>query len=107
MTPGTFDYLFEKAGNTDTVLCARIQPRAARSELAGSFGGRLKIRVNSPPVEGEANRECIELLAKTLGVSKSEIRLLRGERSRDKTFLISRPIDFVRERIRTACPGCS
>jgi uncharacterized protein (TIGR00251 family) len=101
MTPETFDYLSEKAG--DTVLCAHIQPRAAKSELCGTFGGRLKIRVNSPPVEGEANRECIDLLAKTLGVSKSEIRLLRGERSRDKTFVISRPIGFVREKFKAGC----
>ena len=96
MAPGTYTFLSEKAG--ETVLCAYIQPRAARSEFSGTFRGRLKIRISSPPVEGEANRACIELLAKTLGVSKSEIRLLRGERSREKTFLISRPIGFVSEK---------
>jgi len=60
------------------------------------------MRVNSPPVEGEANRECIELLCRALGVSRSEIKLLRGEKSREKTFLISRPIGFVSEKFREA-----
>ncbi len=96
----TFVYLSEKAG--DTVLCAYIQPRAARSEFSGTFRGRLKIRVSSPPVEGEANRECVHLLAKTLGVAKSEIRLVKGDRSREKTFVISRSIEFVREKFREA-----
>ena len=84
------------------MLCAYIQPRAARSEFSGIFRGRLKMRIGSPPVEGEANRECINLLAKTLRVARSEIRLLRGERSREKTFVISRPIGFVIEKFREA-----
>ena len=98
MRPETLVYLSEKAG--DTLLCAYIQPRAARSEFSGVFRDRLKIRICSPPVEGEANRECVNLLAKTLGVSKSEIRLVKGDRSREKTFVISRPIEFVREKFK-------
>jgi hypothetical protein len=100
MTSEAFAYLSEKEG--DTLLSAYIQPRAARSEFSGTFRGRLKIRISSPPVEGEANRECIDFLAKALGVSKSEIRLLRGDRSREKAFLISRPIGFVREKFKKA-----
>jgi hypothetical protein len=95
-----FAYLSEKAG--ETVLCVYVQPRAAKSGFSGSFRERLKIRVNSPPVEGEANRECVDLLARKLGVSKSEVRLLKGEKSREKTFVISRPIGFVREKLKEA-----
>ena len=95
-----FTYLSEKAGKT--VLCVYVQPRAAKSEFSGSFHERLKIRISSPPVEGEANRECIGFLAAKLGVSKSEVRLLKGEKSREKTFIISRPISFVRDRLRDA-----
>ena len=84
------------------MLCAYVQPRAARSGFAGIFHGRLKMRISSPPVEGEANRECVELLAGTLGVAKSEIRLLKGERSREKTFVIARPVGFVRQKLREA-----
>ncbi len=96
-------YLSERGG--ETILIAHVQPRAARSGFSGHFGQRLKIRISSPPVEGEANRECIAFLAGVLGVSKSEIRLLRGGQSRDKTFAISRPIAFVREKLKRADPG--
>ncbi len=43
-----------------------------------------------------------DFLAKTLGVSKSEVKLVKGDRSREKTFVISRPIEFVREKFREA-----
>ncbi|MGA3115569.1 MAG: DUF167 domain-containing protein [Syntrophobacteraceae bacterium] len=102
MAPEDFAYLSEKAG--ETILCAYIQPRASRSELSGTFRERLKIRISSPPVEGEANRQCIDFLAKSLGISKSEIKLLKGGQSRAKTFVISRPIGFVREKLKEAGP---
>ena len=100
----TFEYLSEK--EEGTVLSAYVQPRAAKTGFAGTFRQRLKLRISSPPIEGEANRECVELLAGTLGVSKAEIRLLRGERSREKTFLISRPIGFVHDKLKEAGLGC-
>lgn len=103
MVAEDFAYLSEKAG--ETLLCAYIQPRASRRGFSGTFGKRLKIRISSPPVEGEANRECIDFLAKTLGVSKSEIRLLKGGQSREKTFVISRPIELVREKLKEAGLG--
>ncbi len=93
-----FSFLSEKAG--EAVLSTYIQPRAARSEFSGTFRDRLKIRISSPPVEGEANKECIAFLSKTLGVSKSEIRLIRGGQSREKTFAITRSIEYVRDKLR-------
>ncbi|HYA43252.1 MAG TPA: DUF167 domain-containing protein [Syntrophobacteraceae bacterium] len=93
-------YLSEKAG--ETLLCVYVQPRASRNEFSGTFRQRLKMRIISPPIQGEANRECIDFLAKTLGVSKSEIRLLKGGRSREKTFVISKPIAFVRKTLKEA-----
>jgi hypothetical protein len=93
-------YLSEKEGKT--FLSVYVQPRASSSGFSGVFRDRLKIRIGSPPVEGEANRECVSFLAKALGVSKSEIKLLKGGQSREKTFVISRPIAFVREKLKEA-----
>ena len=91
-------YLSERDG--ETLLLVHVQPRASKSGFSGLFGQRLKLRISSPPVEGEANRECIAFLAGFLAISKSEVRLLRGGQSRDKTFVISRPIEYVREKLR-------
>jgi hypothetical protein len=71
-----------------TIIEITVQPRASRSELAGVHEGRLKLRITAPPVEGEANRECIHFLAKLLHVPKSSVVLLQGLKSRRKTFLV-------------------
>lgn len=62
----------------------RVQPRAARSEIVGKHGEALKVRLAAPPVDGAANGELIALLAKRLGVAKSAVTIVRGERSREK-----------------------
>lgn len=66
-------------------LAVRVQPRASRTELAGPYGEGVKVRLASPPVEGEANRELVEFLAEALGVSRAAVRIARGARSRSKT----------------------
>jgi uncharacterized protein (TIGR00251 family) len=60
------------------------QPRASRTEVVGEHGDALKIRLAAPPVEGAANAELVSFLAKKLGVSKSAVRLVKGERGRQK-----------------------
>ncbi|WP_298438722.1 DUF167 domain-containing protein [Geobacter sp.] len=66
-----------------------VQPRASKNEVCGILGDALKLRLTSPPVEGEANRLCIEFLAKLLRVSKSSVTIIAGERSRHKTLRIT------------------
>jgi uncharacterized protein len=65
-----------------------IQPRASRTELVGIHEGALKLRLTAPPVEGEANRECLRFLAKFFDLPKSRLELLQGHKSRRKTILI-------------------
>jgi uncharacterized protein (TIGR00251 family) len=60
------------------------QPRASRSEIAGEHGDALRIRLAAPPVDGAANTELVSFLANKLGVSKSAVRLVQGERGRQK-----------------------
>ena len=62
----------------------RVQPRAAREELAGERSGALLVRLTAPPVEGAANAALLKLMAKALGVAPSAITLLRGRTRRDK-----------------------
>lgn len=66
----------------------RVQPRASRDEIVGPDNGVLKVRLTSPPVKGEANAHCIELLARWLGVSKGRISLLKGGQAREKVVLV-------------------
>jgi uncharacterized protein (TIGR00251 family) len=68
------------------VFSVCVQPRASRNELCGISGNELKLRITSPPVEGSANKLCIEFLADFLGIAKTRVCILRGEKSRHKTI---------------------
>ena len=67
----------------------RLTPNASRDEVSGRMeDGRFRVKVQSPPVEGAANKRLIRFLSDKLGVSKSNIRIVTGEKSRDKTLEI-------------------
>jgi len=66
-----------------------VQPRASRTEVVGEHGGRLKIALAAPPVEGEANRALQEFLAGALGVRKADVSLVRGQTGRRKTVRVA------------------
>jgi len=42
------------------------------------------VRVDAPPTKGRANRRLIEILAKYFDTKKSKIRIISGEKSREK-----------------------
>ena len=75
----------------DLLLKVRIQPKASRDELIGPYDSCFKISITAPPVDGKANAHLIGLLAKQFGVSRSQIRLLKGETSKTKTLRILAP----------------
>lgn len=81
----------------------RVSPRASRAGLDRVMEGRLWVRLNSPPVEGRANEECRKLLARALKLSKRQVELVSGVKSREKTFLL-RDVTLadVEARLRTA-----
>jgi len=66
----------------------RVQAGARKDEVSGKPGETVKVRVRAPAVEGAANRGVIELLAQTLGVRRSQLRILRGKHHRDKIIEI-------------------
>tara|TARA_B100000470_G_scaffold149468_1_gene116249 strand:+ start:302 stop:598 length:297 start_codon:yes stop_codon:yes gene_type:complete len=67
---------------------AIIQPRSSKNEVTGIFHNALKIRLTAPPVDGAANKACIRFFSKLLGVSPSEISIIQGFSSRNKTIEI-------------------
>lgn len=70
------------------VVMVHVQPGARVAAVVGEHGDALKIRIDSPPVEGRANLALIMFLADRLGVPKSRLRLLSGDCSRRKRVLI-------------------
>ena len=66
----------------------RVAPRASHNRVIGVRDGVLKVALTAPPVEGAANEALIKLLAKQLGVSKSAVEIVRGERGRNKLLRV-------------------
>jgi uncharacterized protein (TIGR00251 family) len=77
----------------DTVLICRlrIQPRGGRDEIVGRVGDRLKVRITSPPVDGEANSALARYLAKRFAVPLTRVCIVAGHRGRDKVVEIDSP----------------
>ncbi len=78
-----------------TRLRLRVVPGAAKAGIVGRYGEAWKVRVAAPPERGAANKAVIDLLARTLGVSPSAVRLVSGQGSRDKIVEVAgvRPAD--------------
>ncbi len=69
-------------------LSVRITARASRDAVALLADGSLAVRVTAPPVDGDANRALIKVVAKALAVAPSRLSLVRGERSRTKVLRV-------------------
>ncbi len=71
-------------------LSVHVTPKGSKSELLPFKSGdtTLRLKVNVAPEDGKANAAVIRLLAETLGIAKSRIQIMRGEKSRDKQIAI-------------------
>ncbi len=76
---------------TKVVLELHVQPGAKRTEFAGTHGGRTKIRLAAPPVDGKANAALIEFLAGHYGVPRRNVSIEAGLGSRQKRVVIWKP----------------
>jgi uncharacterized protein (TIGR00251 family) len=75
----------------------RLQPRGGRDQVMGERDGAVLIRISAPPVDGKANAALITFVAKTVGVPKGAVTIVRGETSRNKVIRVAgRAADDVR-----------
>ncbi|WP_392537742.1 DUF167 domain-containing protein [Legionella sp. 227] len=65
-----------------------VQPGAKKTEIVGIHEGALKIRLNTPPIEGRANKALLQFVAQLFKVPVRQVTLKRGDKSRHKTVLV-------------------
>lgn len=86
-------------------LAVRLQPRSSRNEVCGLYGegveSRLKLKLTAPPVDGAANAACQAYLAELFKVAKGEVRLVGGEKSKDKVWEIAGDATMLMQRLAT------
>lgn len=62
----------------------KVKPNSKKQSIIEEDDGSLTVHLKSPPVDGKANQELIELLAKKFGVPKSHISIQVGLSGRNK-----------------------
>ena len=69
------------------VVTVYVQPRSSKNAVVGIHGEALKVKLKAPPVDGAANKMCIEFIAKTVGLPKSAVEIVSGHTSRAKRLI--------------------
>lgn len=84
----------------DVTIAVRVTVRAPRTRVTGRWGDAVKIALAAPPVEGAANDELRRFVADLLDVRAADVRLVAGERSRNKVVAVTGvTIDTVAARL--------
>lgn len=68
-------------------IAVRVVPGAKRTVVKQEEGA-WKVYLTAPAVEGKANKALLACLAEHFGVRKSQIEIIKGLKSRDKTINI-------------------
>lgn len=67
----------------------KVQPRSSRNQILGEQDGVLRVKLTAPPVDGEANQALLEFLARQLNIPRKNLRIIRGESSRQKLLEVT------------------
>ncbi len=75
-------------GKKGLYLTVHAQPGARCPQLRGMHGDAVKIAVAEAPQDGKANTAIIQLIARALGLGKSDVELASGHTSRRKRVFL-------------------
>ena len=70
------------------IISVKVKPNSKQQRVTHEEDGSLTVHLKSPPVDGKANAELIQLLAKTSAVPKSAIRIKTGASAKSKLVKI-------------------
>jgi uncharacterized protein len=85
-----------------TEITVWVTPRSKQTKMERQSDGTIRAWVTAPPVDGEANEAVHRLIARTVGVAKNKITLVRGDHGRMKIFRIE---GLSQEQIDLLIPG--
>lgn len=71
-----------------------IKPNSAISGVCGIYKDRIKIKLNSVPEKGRANKELINLISNKTGIPKKNIKIIAGEKSAYKEISVNHDKDL-------------
>lgn len=77
------------------ILNIRVIPKASRN-LVKQEKDYLKVHLTKPAQDGLANNQLIDLLAEYLNLKKYQIKIIKGEKSREKLVEIYDNTEFLK-----------
>lgn len=80
-------------------MTIRVRPGAPRTEVGGSRGGALVVRVTARPVGGKATEAALRAVAAAFGVRRADVTLVTGAASHDKVVRIAGDPDRLGRRL--------
>ena len=80
-------------------MAIRVRPGAPRTEVGGSRGDALVVRVTARPVGGKATGAALRAVADAFGVRRADVTLVTGAASRDKVVRIAGDPDRLGRRL--------
>ena len=66
----------------------RVTTKASKNDIRGVKNDELLISVTAVPENNKANIAIIDLISKKIGVPKSKMRIISGEKNRNKKISI-------------------
>jgi len=66
------------------VFRVKVKPASRQQLFRREDDGSLTVHLKSPPIDGKANQELIQVLANAFSVSKSSIRIKSGASAKNK-----------------------
>jgi uncharacterized protein len=78
-----------KASRNSATLTIRVVPRSSKISIEQESLTQYKVKLTSPPVDGAANSQLIEVLAKKLSIAPRCVEITRGQKSRMKQITIN------------------
>ena len=86
----------------DVLIAVHVSPKAGRNQISGiatDDSGRTEVlvRVTAAPEGGKANKAVCDTVARSLGIARGRVSVVRGETSRHKMISIGAEQDAVDE----------
>ena len=79
------------------IIRVRVIPNAGENEVVGRIGSVVRVKVDTPQANQEANETLISYLAEFFEVPEKGIHIMRGEKAREKMLNIAgRPEDELK-----------
>lgn len=70
------------------VFRVRARPGGSRRFAGGAYQGALKVQTTLAPEKGKANSDILKIVARALGLRKSQVSLAAGSKGRNKKVLV-------------------